>query len=425
MTNILPSTDVRLLLTAAGTPQVLLASHDPDTIAETAVALANADGGVMVLPVLPGAAQCDVTALERVLLDVQAGCTPLVAFDLPQAITTPDGSGWAVGVARGVRVYALADGRVMVRAGKRNRALNRDEIHQLISARMAGDFEAEIVPGANPSDLDAGLLADYMLAREQRTGLDWRGDANTLLTEIGAVSSVGGVTVAGMLLLGRDPARWLPDAGARFVRLVDEHVAVDQTFDGPLLHVLAALWDTIQAQTRDGDYAPDPLREALFNALCHRDYRLRGERVTVRLHADRLEITSPGGLPGYLITTEHMLGARYSRNPRLLRVLRVWDSARGTGGVLGMLTASGLHGYRPPEIEAGAYQVLVRQFSARADSATATALSLDDAAGDLTPCQRDILTYARTQGSVTVHELRVRCSDLSAADLRDALTVLV
>lgn len=420
-TSTLP--DVQPLLAATGTPQLALAACDPATIAETAVALANADGGVIVLPALPSGDLDARAAVEEALLAMQTHCTPLIALDPPQAITTPDGPAWAVGVARGVRVHALTDGRVMVRAGKHNRALHSDEIHQLISARMAGDFEAELVPGANPNDLDAALLADYILAREQYAGDDCCGDATTVLTEIGAVTPVGGVTVAGMLLLGRDPARWLPDAGARLVRQVDGHAALDQTFDGPLLHVLHGLWDTLQQQTRDGDYAPGPLREALFNALCHRDYRLRGERVTVTLHADRLEVTSPGGLPGYLITPQHMLGARYSRNPRIRRTLRVWDSVGSRGGVMGMITALGLHGHRPPEIEAGAYQVLVRVFSARKDSAPTAAPTL--MADDLTPCQRDILAYARAQGSVTVHELRVRCNGTSAAELCDALARLV
>lgn len=412
-------TDHFVLTAASGTPHITLSDPDPDTIAEAAVALANADGGVIAVSGPSG------DALAEMLLQVHACCTPLIAFDPPQKTTTPDGPAWAIGVARGGQVHALSDGRVMVHAGKRLRALDGDEIRQLISARMAGDFETEIVPGANPSDLDAALLADYMLVREQRTAHDWHGDANTLLTDIGAVSSVGGVTVAGMLLFGRDPARWLPDSGARFIRVVGDHKAVNQTLDGPLIHVLHSLWDTLQSQIRTQDYPAEPLREALFNALCHRDYRLRDQRVTVQLFADRLEITSPGGLPGYLTTAQHMLGARYSRNPHIRGVLRVWDTHPRAGGVLAMIAAAGLHGHRPPEIEIGAYHVRVRLFSARKDANAGESSLAEAEVPVLTPCQQDILSYARANGSVTLHELRVRCNGISAAALGDALAELV
>ena len=42
------------------------------------------------------------------------------------------------------------------------------------------------------------------------------------------------------------------------------------------------------------------VREALVNRVCHRDYRLTGRSVEVKQYDDRLEISSPGGLPGYI-----------------------------------------------------------------------------------------------------------------------------
>ena len=63
------------------------------------------------------------------------------------------------------------------------------------------------------------------------------------------------------------------------------------------------------------------MREALLNALAHRDYGLAGTTIDVTVWDDRIEIRSPGPLPGH-ITTENMRREHFSRNRRLMRTLR-------------------------------------------------------------------------------------------------------
>ena len=63
------------------------------------------------------------------------------------------------------------------------------------------------------------------------------------------------------------------------------------------------------------------LREAIVNALAHRDYGLKGSTVDVSIWDDRIEVHSPGPLPGH-ITLENMRSEHYSRNPRIMRVLK-------------------------------------------------------------------------------------------------------
>jgi ATP-dependent DNA helicase RecG len=115
-------------------------------------------------------------------------------------------------------------------------------------------------------------------------------DDGDLLLAMGAITPRAEVTVAGMLLLGRDPQRWLPHSGARFVRLLDGgHVAFERTLHGPLVRIVDDLLELINEQMStpaDGsdepDYPAEVVREALVNAVSHRDYRLRGDGVTVR-----------------------------------------------------------------------------------------------------------------------------------------------
>ena len=63
------------------------------------------------------------------------------------------------------------------------------------------------------------------------------------------------------------------------------------------------------------------LREAMVNAVCHRDYNLVGANIQVRLFDDRLEIQSPGALPDP-VTIDNIVDESYARNPRIADILR-------------------------------------------------------------------------------------------------------
>jgi ATP-dependent DNA helicase RecG len=401
-----------------------LPDPDPAAIAASAVALANTDGGAFVIgldsrgvytgPVEGG-------AVARSLREAESLCNPTLALDRYELVATPRGPVIAVRVARSVRVHALHDDRVMVRAGQSNRALSGEEVRALISHRSTGDFEAEVVPGARPDDLDPARLADLM-ARCGNGCTD-----EDLLRAMGAVTAEMSVTVAGMLLFGRDPQRWLPHSGARFVRhLAGGHIAFERAVNGPLVHIVDGMWELIAAQQRTpvsgdagADYPEDVVREVLVNAVSHRDYRRR-EHVQVCLFPDRLEIMSPGGLPGFL-TTSHLLDGRYSRNPRLTWGLFQWGYVVEPGqGILRMIVGMDGHGAQPPEIDAGRDSVTVRLYRVAAPESNGT---VDPAGIDLNARQRAALEYVRGRGSITLHEYRTLCPAVQASvlqrDLRD------
>ncbi|MCY8663342.1 hypothetical protein MOE03_12665 [Bacillus haynesii] len=66
-------------------------------------------------------------------------------------------------------------------------------------------------------------------------------------------------------------------------------------------------------------YPPDALHEILVNAVIHRDYSINDD-IHVKIYDNRIEILSPGKLPGY-ITPNNIYKERYSRNPNLVRML--------------------------------------------------------------------------------------------------------
>lgn len=418
----------------AGPLQDFLPVPDPAALAASAVALANTDGGVIVIGLDASGnytGPLDGGAVARARREAAHFCTPPIDLDCYELVATRSGPGIAIHIERGTRVHALLDGRVMVRAGRKNRALNGDEIRQFVTERTIGEFEAEIVPGARPSDLDPYQISAFMVQDTIQCGPLAGCEADELLLHLGAITPDAGVTVAGMLLFGLAPQRWLPQCTARFVQYVDREgtqIGLDRAIGGPLARQIDELWQIIRQQMRtparingsdEYDYAPDAVREALVNAVCHRDYRLRDKHITVSLYPDRLEIVSPGSLPGFM-TQKSMLTGRYSRNPRVTRCLSQWGyiPAPGSGLMTIILSMDGFSS-RPPQIIDAPYSVTVRLFN---DHTTTPAPT--PATDQLNERQHAALAYTREHGSITMREFRTLYPTQPAAHLKNDLVEL-
>ena len=393
-----------------GPELVFVSEPDSSRLAETAAALANTNGGTLLMPA--GAA--------HLLEQVQAQCNPALPLTTRHSFESADGPLVAVQVARGNAIHALADGRVPVRSNQGSRPLSGLETHKLISDRAVGAFESDPVPGASQADLDPALVTAFVERRAQFLDQSPAADVDGLLHDLGAIQAQGdGITVAGLLLFGREPQRWLPDSGARFVRYASTdtaYPAVDLTLTGALVPLLDALWDHTHAHTNS--YPGTALQETLVNAVCHRDYRLHGAPLTVCLFPDRLEITSPGGLPGYL-TTDYLLHGHYSRNLRIAFAMRQWGYAQQTGkGMLRLLTSMDGHGYHPPELIAEPYRFTVRLYNGQNTPETPTAPTLNE-------CQQRILAFVREHGSITPRQLQTLCASEQPAQRQRDLDDLV
>jgi len=116
-----------------------------------------------------------------------------------------------------------------------------------------------------------------------------------------------------------------------------------QRFEGPIpemvdwaeTHVMATMRKSslIEGMFRRDilEYPQAALREAIANAIAHRDYSsyVRGSYIQIRMFADRLEIQSPGGLFGN-VTVENIEGKRSGSHAAFLRFTEGADSASGS-----------------------------------------------------------------------------------------------
>jgi ATP-dependent DNA helicase RecG len=419
-----------------------LAGADPDALAEALVAFANADGGTILVGVdehgRPNGEMYE-DELESALRVAERGVRPPVQVGW-ERIESEAGTCIAINVPRSPLLHALADGRVLIRTGLDNRPLSGDEIRQLSATKSTADFEGESVAGATRADLDDEIIAEYIAKREERQRRKVEVPVDVLLQQIGALDGQGHPTHTGILLFAPDPQVYLPHSGLIFVKFVGTEPRGEdglagygrrEEVGGPLARVIENAWQIIWEEMVVGavvkglareertEYPPFAVRESLVNAVCHRDYRLRGRRIEIRMFTDRLEVISPGGLPGF-ITVDNLVEEHFSRNPRLVAGLFQWGYIEELGlGIDRMIEDMVQAGHSPPKFRATPYSFTVVLSNARERRAVPQWTS------HMNERQARAAEYVREHGSITNREYRTLCPDVSPETLRLDLVDLV
>ena len=415
---------------------------DNEHLAETLVAFANADGGTVLLGVGPdGTVRGDLLSeeIENALRLALVACRPPVRTEWEQ-METPQGVVVAIRVPRSTELHSLADGRVLLRAGSENRPLGGEAIRQLAATKSSGDFETESVAGATRADLDDDLIAEYLAKREERQRRPAIAAREQMLRDIGALDLSGQPTVSGLLLFGRQPQTHLPQSGLLFVRFTGNEprgpeglpgYGRREEIGGSLARLIERAWQVVWSEMRveavvrglvreeKTEYPPFAVREALVNAVAHRDYRLGGRRIEVRMFDDRLEVISPGGLPGYM-TLENLVDEHYARNPRLVDGLFQWGFIESLGlGVDRMIEDMLRAGHPPPIFKATPYSFSVTLKNARERrAAPAWEQRMNER-------QMRAMRFIQEQGRIANRDYQELCPDVSPETLRLDLADLV
>lgn len=425
-----------------GTLTAYLPDATPERLAECLVAFANSDGGTVIVGLdAKGQAVQRVYAeeLEGVLKSAERLCRPPVVTGWEQ-IEGPAGTTYAITVPRSPELHSLADGRVLIRAGNDNRPLGGEEIRQLAATKSAGDFEAEPMAGAARADLDEGVIVEYLDKRQLRLRRAAAQTPDELLRDLGAIDDQGRPTHTGILLFGKNPQHFIPQSGLVFVKFIGTEPRGEEGLAGygrreevagPLARIIEAAWKIVWEEMNVGavvkglerqeisEYPPFAVREALVNAVCHRDYRLKGRRIEIRMYTDRMEVISPGGLPGF-ITVDNIVEEHFSRNPRLVAGLFQWGYIEELGlGIDRMIEDMVQAGHPPPKFKAAPYSFTVTLYNARERKATPKWETV------MNERQARAATFIRDNGRITNREYQQLCPDVSPETLRLDLSDLV
>ena len=248
-------------------------------------------------------------------------------------------------------------------------------------------------------------------------------------------------TYAAMLLFGRHPQQWVPSASmiaARFPGLSFSDEFVKQEIRGTLPEQLrqaeAFVRDHMRSIARlvgltrqeTPEYPLDAVRELLVNAVAHRDYSQQGDTIHLHIFADRLEVHSPGVLPGP-VTLSNLLEARFSRNAVIAQVLSDLGFVERLGyGLNRVLTAAKQNNLPPPKFEelGGAFRVTLFSKSAEKQRPALPDLSIY-ADHDLNPRQQRALGYLVENNRITNSDYQALCPEVSAETVRRDLVDFV
>jgi ATP-dependent DNA helicase RecG len=331
--------DIDALLAAGTNERVAFATarSSPAKLAETMVAMANAHGGMILTGVTTGrrVAGVDDPGEERAVVQAaQLLSLPPLILPLPLMMQHDGKAVCVVEVPPGLpHVYSLA-GRYLTRTGDYNRLLTTGELSSLLLERGQAGFESQPVPGAGLDDIDPAKVEAYLNIAEGLAGGEW---PKVLLGRGCLAPSTDGAlpTYAGILLFARQPQRFLRNANIILVRYAGMQMGDEflrQDAGGTLPEQIRQAEAFVGANMRRGmrlrslvreqatEYPLAVVREAIVNAVAHRDYAIRGEGIRVLMFSDHMEIYSPGRLPGH-VTLDNLVSERFSRNEALVQIL--------------------------------------------------------------------------------------------------------
>ena len=378
----------------------------PEQLATEIAALLNLEGGRILLGVEDNGAVTGLIREPRRVEEwvMETARTHVLPAAIPYWETVDWGNGKIVGVISLPRdapdkPYKARRGGhwiTQVRVGTNSRAAGREEEERLYL--QGGQFRYGLKPvlGTGIDSLDQRHLRDYF-SRVLGSSVPPTNDVDQwqrLLQNLELATPSAGrmaATVDGMLLFGKDPKRFLPQSGIRAICYPgaepDYATRADEDLTGPMAPLcdpedgelvkrglVDKAWDFVRRNTTPSAYLEgarridrwefpeEAVREAVVNALVHRDYSIVGTDVMLVIFSDRLEVVSPGRLPNTVTPEGMRLGMRYARNQTLVNVMRDYGyvDARGMGIrnkiIPGMLSHNGTE----PELIEEEHRFIVR-----------------------------------------------------------------
>lgn len=304
----------------------------PDDLAASIVAFANTDGGQLILGVTKDREIVGVTdsdQVARVVDDVAANnCEPPISV-IQEVLHTGAGPVVVVNIEKGdMRPYLTNRGVPYARTTSGRRKASREKLLRMFQATEALFYDETAFLRLTLADLDLDAVDQFLDSTGQG---DFKSDVPNLLASW-RLMVAGHPTLAGLVLFGRNPQQHLPFAQINALRFPgsdsSEEPSDNKELKGRLLEVIDQAIRFLDLnlptphQIRGLEPEPKPelpkeaLREAIVNAVAHRDYTVRGP-IRLFIFADRVEVHAPGRPPNTVDENTMRAGIHVVRNPHI------------------------------------------------------------------------------------------------------------
>lgn len=404
----------------------------PSKIADELIGMLNADGGVLVFGVSDKGEIQDIRNLDKLddyrklifnfirpscnieLEEIEVEGKLLFVFHVEQELE---------------RVFCRSDNEnVFLRVHDENRLLDRDRIKKLEYDKSIRRFEEETISNFDSQDLDPDLMSAY------RDKLNYEGTSIDLLTKRHLVIKKKDEFLfkkAAALLFSKDPEKYIPSASVRYVRYegiealtgASHNVIKDERFENNIPKLIDELKVFLKASFKDFyfldiekgrfvkvmEYPEEAWLEGIVNALCHRSYNIQGNSVYVKHFDDRLEISNSGPLPAQ-VTIENIKTERFSRNPRIARVLEDLGYVRqlneGVSRIYESMEKSMLSKPEYREVNNNIYLILRNKISEHSKTVHSTIMTkVENRWLQFNDTQRKILLYIFSNHEVMLQDI--------------------
>jgi len=270
-------------------------------------------------------------------------------------------------------------GRCYRRVGSSNRVMQPHEIAEMHLQSTGSSWDLAAAPNTTIADLDPAKVADYIRKANEtgRRNIAVGESPQTVLEKIGLVRD-DKPTWAAILLFGKEPQRLLSQATIHCGLFDADEISVldDRMVRGTIIEQVSDTMEFIRKNIRVAfvmtgeperkqvwDYPIEALREAVINAICHRDYTVSSS-VEIRILRDSLKVWSPGRLaPGITLPELFTSHASVLRNKGIAQVLYdIGWIERWGGGIQKIRSASAEAGLPEPVFqEDQGFSVLFRK----------------------------------------------------------------
>jgi ATP-dependent DNA helicase RecG len=349
---------------------------EPKALANTIVAMANADGGLIAVGISDKSRRVEgvdqnqehLNELLRTPFDF---CVPTVNVSM-EYMPCVDVEGnenhvLLIHVPASPRLHANQADEVFWRVGDKSCKLPFLERLQLMYDKGERYFEDEAVMGATLDDVNMELVDAYVKRIGYgKSALEYLRENKGFVTRKGDEQQV---STACILLFGKRPQDFFPRARVRFIRYrgVEEkvgremNVVKDVIFEGTVLDQINQAVNYLETQVKEYSYLGEDglfvtereypkfvIQEMCVNSVCHRDYSIKGTEIQIKMFDDRLVFETPGRLPG-IVRVDNIRHTHFSRNPKIAEFLKAYDYVKEFGeGVDRMCNELASEGIKEP-----------------------------------------------------------------------------
>jgi len=264
--------------------------------------------------------------------------------------------------------------KYLIRVGSTKREATREELGRLFQEAGIVHYDSTPIFGSSIDDLDRLLLKEYFLNTRGVDIEQMKGRINQLLinTELMVRREEKMFpTAAGILLFGKIPQKFLPQSGITAIKFkgtemdygMEDRKEVEGTLPVQVEDAIAFVkrntkvssdleTEGVKREDRP-EYPVYVIREAVVNAVVHRNYSIVGSKVRLFIFEDRLEIRSPGRLPNAVNLDRIKVGCSSFRNPILVGFMQHYGYVEKIGLGIPLKIIKGMidHNGKMPKFE--------------------------------------------------------------------------